>query len=68
MEQKTYGYIRVFTKEQQEDRQLIAMSEANVPGSMIYMDKLSGKDLIGTFISDIVLQLLSFVAENEQER
>ncbi len=130
MEQKVYGYIRVSTKEQNEDRQLIAMAEADVPEKMIYMDKQSGKDfnrpqyqrlmrrlkagdllyiksidrlgrnyeeiieqwrvltkekqvditvidmplldtrrgkdLLGTFISDIVLQLLSFVAENER--
>lgn len=130
MEQKVYGYIRVSTKEQNEDRQLIAMADANVPENMIYMDKQSGKDfnrpqyqrlirrlkagdllyiksidrlgrnyeeiieqwrmitkekqadiavidmplldtrrgkdLLGTFISDIVLQLLSSVAENER--
>ena len=130
MEQKVYGYVRVSTKEQNEDRQLIAMAEARVPADSIYMDKLSGKDfnrpqyqrllkklkagdqlyiknidrlgrnyqeiieqwriitkerqvdivvidmplldtrrgkdLLGTFISDIVLQLLSFVAENER--
>jgi DNA invertase Pin-like site-specific DNA recombinase len=126
----TFGYIRVSTREQNEDRQLIALREAAVPEQNIYMDKQSGKDfnrpqykkllrklkkddqlyiksidrlgrnyveiqeqwrlltkdkgvdiivldmplldtrqgkdLIGTFISDIVLQLLSFVAENER--
>ncbi len=125
-----YGYIRVSTKEQNEDRQLIAMKEAVVPKGNIYMDKQSGKDfnrpmyrkllrkmkpndllyiksidrlgrnyeevleqwrvltkekqvdivvidmplldtrrgkdLMGTFLSDIVLQVLSFVAENER--
>ena len=125
-----YGYIRVSTKEQNEDRQLIAMSQANVTPENIYMDKQSGKDfnrpnykkllrklkkddllyiksidrlgrnyeeiqqqwrvitkdkgvdicvidmplldtrrgkdLVGTFLSDIVLQVLSFVAENER--
>lgn len=125
-----YGYIRVSTREQNEERQLIAMAEAQVSTDNIYMDKLSGKDfnrpqyqrllrklksgdllyiksidrlgrnyseiieqwrvitkekradivvldmplldtrrgkdLMGTFISDIVLQLLSFVAENER--
>lgn len=128
---KIYGYVRVSTKDQNEDRQLIAMKEKEVPLKNIYMDKLSGKDfnrpayqtlikklkkgdcmilksidrlgrnykdvmeqwriitkeigadiiiidmplldttnckdLLGTFISDIVLQLLSFVAENERE-
>ena len=125
-----YGYVRVSTKEQNEDRQLIALHEVDVPQKNIYMDKQSGKDfnrpqykkllkkikpgdllyiksidrlgrnyeeiqnqwriitkdknadiyvidmplldtrrgkdLLGTFISDLVLQLLSFVAENER--
>ena len=39
-----YGYIRVSTKEQNEDRQLIAMNQANVPPENIFMDKQSGKD------------------------
>ena len=33
----------------------------------IYIDKQSGKDLMGTFLADIVLQILSFVAQNERE-
>lgn len=40
----TYGYIRVSTREQNEDRQRIAMQEAGVEEQMIYMDKQSGKD------------------------
>ena len=126
----TYGYIRVSTREQNEDRQLIALREMSVPEQNIYMDKQSGKDfnrpqykklvkklkpddllciksidrlgrnyteileqwriltkekkidiavldmplldtrrgkdLMGTFLSDIVLQVLSFEAENER--
>lgn len=126
----TYGYIRVSSTDQNEDRQLIAMRDASVPNRNIYIDKLSGKDfnrpmyqrmirrlrkddlvyiksidrlgrnykdvveqwqyltrvkqvdivvlkmplldtrrgkdLMGTFLSDIVLQVLSFVAENER--
>ena len=125
-----YGYIRVSTKEQNEDRQLIALREMSIPEKNIFMDKQSGKDfdrpqykklvkklkpddllyiksidrlgrnyeeiqdqwriltkekkidivvldmplldtrrgkdLMGTFLSDIVLQVLSFVAENER--
>jgi len=125
-----FGYIRVSTKEQNEDRQLIAMQGLNIPEKNIFMDKQSGKDferpqykrmvrrmkkddllyiksidrlgrnyeeiqeqwrvltkekkidivvldmplldtrrgkdLMGTFLSDIVLQVLSFVAENER--
>ena len=40
----TYGYIRVSTREQNEDRQLIALREMSVPEQNIYMDKQSGKD------------------------
>ena len=127
---ETYGYIRVSTRDQNEDRQLIAMREVRVPEKNIFTDKQSGKDfdrpqykkllrkmgkddllyiksidrlgrnyeeilkqwriltkdkgidicvldmplldtrrgkdLMGTFLSDIVLQVLSFVAENER--
>ena len=130
MNENIYGYVRVSTKEQNLDRQLIAMREAGVPEKNIFMDKQSGKDfdrpqyrrlvrrmkrddllyiksidrlgrnyeeiqnqwrlltkekgvdicvidmplldtrrgkdLVGTFLSDIVLQVLSFVAENER--
>lgn len=126
-----YGYIRVSSQDQNEDRQLIAMQQSNIELSHIYIDKQSGKDfkrpsyqklmrklcpgdvlyilsidrlgrnyeeiqnqwriitkekkadivvidmplldtrreknLLGTFISDMVLQLLSFVAQNERE-
>lgn len=126
----TYGYARVSTREQNGDRQLIALRELVVENKNIYMDKQSGKDfdrpeykklarklrpgdllyiksidrlgrnykevqeqwriltkdkgvdicvidmplldtrtakdLMGTFIADLVLQILSFVAENER--
>lgn len=125
-----YGYIRVSSRDQNEDRQLIALKEVGTPEKHIYIDKQSGKDfnrpqykkllrkikkddllyiksidrlgrnyeeilqqwqiltkekgidivvldmplldtrrgkdLMGTFLSDIVLQVLSFVAENER--
>ena len=130
IEQKIYGYIRVSTREQNENRQVIALREVGVPERNVYIDKQSGKDferpqykkllrkikkddllyiksidrlgrnyaeileqwrfltkekgidivvldmplldtrrgkdLLGTFLSDIVLQVLSFVAENER--
>lgn len=126
-----YGYIRVSTRDQNEDRQRIAMHEAGVEDCRIFMDKQSGKDferpgyrrlmrkmkpgdtliiksidrlgrnydeilkqwrlitkekhvavavldmplldtrqgrdLTGTLIADIVLQLLSYVAQTERE-
>lgn len=125
-----YGYIRVSTREQKEDRQQIAMRQAGVLEQNIYIDKQSGRDfdrpkykkllrrlkrddllyiksidrlgrnyqevleqwrfltkeknvdivvldmplldtrrgrdLMGAFLADIVLQVLSFVAENER--
>ena len=39
-----YGYIRVSTKEQNEQRQLIAMREFGIAENRVYMDKQSGKD------------------------
>ena len=126
-----FGYIRVSTREQNEQRQLVAMQEFGIPQNRIYMDKQSGKDferksykkmvrklkkddtlvvksidrlgrnyeeileqwriitkekqaaivvldmplldtrrnrdLTGTLIADIVLQLLSYVAQTERE-
>lgn len=126
-----YGYIRVSSMDQNENRQLDAMLEKNIPKGNLYIDKQSGKDfdrpqykkmmkrlkagdllyivsidrlgrnykeiqnqwhiltkekdvdicvidmplldtrtgkdLMGTFIADIVLQILSFVAQNERE-
>ncbi len=41
---KMYGYVRVSTKDQCEDRQVIALKEFGVPGENILMDKISGKD------------------------
>ena len=125
-----FGYIRVSSRDQNEDRQLIALKELAIPEKNIFVDKQSGKDfqrpnykkmvrrlkkddllyiksidrlgrnyaeileqwriltkdkgidivvldmplldtrrgkdLMGTFLSDIVLQVLSFVAENER--
>ena len=40
----TYGYVRVSTREQNEDRQMAALNEMQVEEKNIYMDKQSGKD------------------------
>ena len=120
-----YAYVRVSTREQNEDRQILALKELSIPEKNLFIDKQSGKDferpqyrkmvrklkkddllyiksidrlgrnyseileqwriltkekgldmplldtrrgkdLMGTFLSDIVLQVLSFVAENER--
>ena len=42
---KIYGYIRVSTADQNEDRQLDAMTDLSIPDAQIFTDKLSGKDL-----------------------
>ena len=42
--QTIYGYVRVSTREQNEDRQLIAMREMGVPEKNIFIDKISGKN------------------------
>jgi len=39
-----YGYIRVSTREQNEDRQLVAMRDFGVADNNIFLDKQSGKD------------------------
>lgn len=44
MKSKLYGYIRVSTKDQNEERQVIALKEFGVQDGFLYMDKRSGKD------------------------
>ncbi|MDR3240537.1 MAG: recombinase family protein [Clostridiales bacterium] len=66
-EDRMFGYVRVSTLMQREDRQLIAMREFGVPEGQIYTDKQSGKDfqrpayqkLIGRLESDDVLVIQS---------
>ena len=41
---KVFGYVRVSSTDQNEDRQMIALRQAGVPDENIYMDKMSGKD------------------------
>lgn len=41
---KVYGYVRVSSVEQNEDRQMIAMREAGVPDENVFLDNKSGKD------------------------
>lgn len=44
MKNKIYGYIRVSSKDQCEDRQVLALREHGVPEENIFIDKISGKD------------------------
>lgn len=57
METTVYGYARVSTKEQHEDRQLIALREFTVPKENIYVDKLSGKDFNRPKYKELVSKL-----------
>lgn len=41
---KIYGYIRVSTREQNEDRQSLALAAFNIPPRQLYIDRQSGKD------------------------
>lgn len=41
---KSYGYIRVSSRDQNEDRQLIALRSKGIADAFIYIDKQSGKD------------------------
>ena len=41
---KTYGYIRVSTFAQREDRQQLALGEYGIPQERIFVDRQSGKD------------------------
>ena len=54
-----YGYIRVSTKEQNEQRQLIALSEFGIKGSHIFMDKQSGKDFARPNYQKLIRKLKS---------
>ena len=60
---RNYGEIleqwRLLTKEKGVDIVVLDMP---------ILDTRSGKDLMGTFIADLVLQILSFVAQNEREK
>lgn len=57
MESQTYGYVRVSTKEQNEERQIIALRKFHIPPKKIYMDKLSGKDFNRTQYQKLLKKL-----------
>jgi DNA invertase Pin-like site-specific DNA recombinase len=61
MMRNVYGYIRVSTKEQNEDRQWLAMKEYGVPEGNVYVDKQSGKD----FDRPGYRQVLEALCEND---
>lgn len=44
---KTYGYVRVSSIDQNEERQIIAMQQQQIPEDCIFIDKMSGKNFAG---------------------
>ena len=52
-----YGYVRVSSIDQNEERQIVELAKRNVLSRNIYIDKQSGKSF----------EILSFVAQNERE-
>lgn len=74
-----YGYARVSTREQNDERQRIALTAFGITPRAIFVDKQSAivvldmplldtrrsRNLTGTLIADTVLQLLSYVAQAE---
>lgn len=59
METKVYAYIRVSTKDQNEDRQIDAMKKYGVEEKNIYCDKQSGKDFMRPGYGKLVKKLKS---------
>lgn len=57
MDVHTYGYIRVSTKDQNEDRQIIAMKQFGVEDRFIYIDRQSGKDFNRPAYKQMIRQL-----------
>lgn len=53
----TYGYVRVSSRDQCEDRQLIEMNKLNIPAENIFIDKQSGKDFNRPRYNDLMAVL-----------
>ena len=61
MEPKVYGYVRVSSKDQNEDRQVLAMRQFGIPDDQIFIEKQSGKD----FNRPIYLHLLQILKPDD---
>ena len=58
-----YGYVRVSDRNQNEDRQIIAMQQMQVPEQNIYTDKQSGKDFNRPMYRQLMRRVLTGWAE-----
>lgn len=56
---KIYGYARVSSIDQNEERQLTALCEMGVPMENIYVDKVSGKDFNRLHYKELIEKLNS---------
>ncbi|MCI8637707.1 MAG: recombinase family protein [Coprococcus sp.] len=56
---KKYGYVRVSTKEQNPERQIIALQEERIPKENIYLDQVSGKDFLRPQYQKLLTELES---------
>ena len=61
-----YGYIRVSTREQNEDRQILALKDLSIPEKNLFIDKQSGKDFERPQYRKMVRKLKKDEAENER--
>ena len=61
MGSRTYGYIRVSTREQNIERQMISLKNAGVIRQDIYIDKQSGKD----FERPAYAKIMSIITEGD---
>lgn len=57
MEKTVYGYVRVSSKDQNEDRQVLAMRQFGIPDERIFIEKQSGKDFNRPIYQDLLQRL-----------
>lgn len=57
---QTYGYIRVSTRDQNKDRQLVALSSYSIPKKNLFLDKQSGKDFERPAYKRLLKKLATF--------
>ena len=64
MSEKIYGYARVSSKEQNADRQLIALENFGVLSENIFIDKISGKDFERPAYKQLIRKLILISIKN----
>ena len=64
MNKNMYGYVRVSTAEQNEDRQMAAMTEKGIGNKKLYIDKQSGKDFNRPQYLKMIKKLINYLMKN----